>query len=84
MVKYWHRDNPIFSAVKRIEMAKAPVSIFTLQVAMITQFGERNGFDYRIANGATGCVVCVIVTVMAILMLTGVRKDYKFINSETR
>ncbi|MBQ4530240.1 MAG: hypothetical protein IJA36_06490 [Lachnospiraceae bacterium] len=84
MVKYWHRDNPIFSAVKRIEMAKALVSIFTLQVAMITQFGEKNGFDYRIANGATGCVVCVIITVMAILMLTGVRKDYKFINSETR
>ena len=51
---------------------------------MITQFGEKNGFDYRIANGATGCVVCVIITVMAILMLTGVRKDYKFINSETR
>lgn len=84
MVKYWHRSNPIFSAVKRIGMAKALVSIFTLQVAMITQFGETDGFDYRIANGATGFAVCAIITVMAILMLTGVKKDYKFINKETR
>lgn len=76
MVKYWHRHNPVFSAVKRIEMAKALVSIFTLQVAMITQFGVEEGFDYRIANGITGCAVCVIITVMAILMLKGVKKDY--------
>lgn len=76
MVKYWHRHNPVFSAIKRIEMAKALVSIFTLQVAMITQFGAADGFDYRMANGATGFSVCVIITVMAILMLIGVKKDY--------
>lgn len=81
MVKYWHRNNPIFSAVKRIGMAKALVSIFTLQVAMITQFGEKDGFDYRIANGATGFAVCTIITVMAILMLTDVKKDYEFISN---
>lgn len=76
LVKYWHRHNPIFSAVKRISMAKALVSIFTLQVAMITQFGEQDGFDYRIANSATGIAVCVCINIMAILMLTGVKKDY--------
>ena len=81
MVKYWHRNNPIFSAVKRIGMAKALVSIFTLQVAMITQFGEKDGFDYRIANGATGFAVCTIITIMAILMLTDVKKDYEFISN---
>lgn len=79
MVKYWHRHNPIFSAVKRIGMAKALVSIFTLQAAMITQFGGEDSFDYRIANGATGFAVCVIITIMAVLMLIGVKKDYKVI-----
>ena len=77
MVKYWHRHNPIFSAVKRIEMAKALVSIFTLQVAMITQFGSNDDFDYRIANGVTGIVVCMLITVMAVFMLIDVKKDYK-------
>lgn len=84
MVKYWHRNNPIFSAVKRMEMAKALVSIFTLQVAMITQFGETDGVDYRIANGITGLAVCIIITVMALLMLTGVKKDYRLIGKEMR
>lgn len=79
MVKYWHRNNLIFSAVKRIEMAKALVSIFTLQVSMITQFGGEDGFDYRIANGATGFAICVIITIMAVLMLIGVKKDCKVI-----
>lgn len=79
MVKYWHRNNPIFAAVKRIEMAKALVSIFTLQVAMLTQFGSTVGVEYRLANGATGSVVCIIINVMAILMLTGVKKDYEVV-----
>lgn len=77
MVRYWHRDNPVFSAVKRIEMAKALVSIFTLQVAMLTQFGSTAEFANQVANGATGFAVCLIINVMAIFMLTGVKKDYK-------
>ncbi len=81
MVKYWHRHNPVFSAVKRIGFAKALVSIFTMQVAMLTQFGTE-GIDNRIFNAATGMAVCVIITVMAVLMLTGVKKDYDFMNQE--
>lgn len=76
MVKYRRRANPIYSALKRIEMAKALVSIFTLQVAMITQFGGQ-GFDYRIANGATGLGVCLLINTMAAFMLAGVRNDYR-------
>lgn len=93
MVKYWSRSNPVFSAVKRIGMAKALVSIFTLQVAMITQFGSGEGMNSmstqlaagegmssmstQLANGATGFAVCAMINVMAILMLVGVKKDYK-------
>lgn len=77
MVKYWHRNNPIFSAVKRIGMAKALVSIFTLQVAMLTQFGSGDYLMNRLFNAITGFAVCTIITVMAILMLVGVKKDYK-------
>ena len=77
LVRYRHRHNPVFSAVKRIEMAKAIVSIFTLQVAMLTQFGSNSVMVNRMANGATGFVACTIITVMAVFMLIGVKKDYK-------
>lgn len=77
MVKYWHRHNPIFSAVKRLAMAKALVSIFTLQVAMLTQFGSDDAFMNRMMNALTGISVCVVITVMAVLMLLEVRKDYQ-------
>lgn len=81
MVKYWHRHKPIFSAVKRIGFAKALVSIFTMQVAMLTQFGAEE-IDNRMFNAATGLAVSVIITVMAVLMLTGVKKDYHDMNQE--
>lgn len=81
IVKYRNRSNPVFSAVKRIGLAKALVSVFTMQVAMLTQFGGGDDFGHQIANGATGCAVCVIITVMAILMLVGVRKDYEELSS---
>ena len=84
MVKYWHRHKPIFSAIKRIEMAKALVSIFTLQVAMLTQFGSDDIVSNRVANGATGLVVGIIILTMAVLMIAGGRKDYDSINTETR
>lgn len=77
MVKYWNRSNPVFAAVKRIGMAKALVSIFTLQVAMLTQFGGSGGIDSRIFNGATGLAVCVMITTMAVLMLVDAKKDHK-------
>lgn len=77
MAKYWHRHNPVFSGVKRIEMAKALVSIFTLQVAMFTQFGDGERVDFQMANMATGLAVCIIITSMAVLMIFGAKKDYK-------
>lgn len=79
MVKYWHRVNPIFSAVKRIGMAKALVSVFTLQVAMLTQFGVDDEVKHQMMNGMTGFAVCLIITVMAIFMLVDVKKDFAVI-----
>lgn len=77
MVKYKTRINPVFSAVKRLGMAKALVSIFTLQVAMLTQFGGAEGMSSlgrRMANGATGLAVCIAINVIAISMIVGVRR----------
>ncbi len=84
MVKYRHRQNPVFAAVKRIGLAKALVAIFTLQVALLTQFGGGTGMSNRMANAATGAAVCVMTLAIAILMIINADKDYKKMNEETR
>lgn len=84
MVKNRNRQNPVFSAIKRIELAKGLVSIFTLQVAMLTQFGGTDGMDYRMVNAVTGFTVCIIVISMAVFMLIGVKQDYKSLGEEMR
>lgn len=77
LVKYRRKSNPVFSAIKRISLAKALVSIFTLQVAMLTQFSDGAETPVRFMNFATGSVVCASIMALAVFMLLGVRKDYK-------
>jgi len=77
LIKYRRKDNPVFSAIKRIGLAKALVSIFTLQVAMLTQFGGSDEILTRIMNLATGSAVCASIMALAVFMLLGVRKDYR-------
>lgn len=77
LIKYKRRHNPVFSAMKRIGLAKALVSLFTLQVAMLTQFHTDNTISVQFANFATGAAVCASIMALAVFMLLGVRKDYK-------
>ncbi|MBQ8280236.1 MAG: hypothetical protein IJZ23_10375 [Roseburia sp.] len=77
LVKYRRQNNPVFSAIKRIGLAKALVSIFTMQVAMLTQFGGSDEVLKRVFNLATGSAVCALIMALAVFMLLGVRKDYK-------
>lgn len=77
LIKYRHRNNPVFSAIKIISMAKALVSIFTLQAAMLTQFGSETEVYNTIMNFATGSAVCATIMALAVFMLLGVRKDYR-------
>ena len=77
LVKYRRKNNPVFTAIKRIGLAKALVSIFTMQVAMLTQFGGNDEILTRIMNLATGSAVCASIMALAVFMLLGVRKDYR-------
>lgn len=77
LVKYKRRHNPVFSAIKRIGLAKALVSLFTLQAAMLTQFHTDNTLSVQLMNFATGAAVCASIMALAVFMLLGVRKDYK-------
>ena len=85
MVKYRERKNPVYAAIKRIDMVKAIVSIFTLQVAMLTSFNGQNtgtpgvesSVDAGLMNTLTGIAVTVAINTIAALMIHGAKKDFK-------
>lgn len=78
MIKYRQRNNPIYAAVKRIDMVKAIVSIFILQVAMLTTFqGQGAGLDVRFLNICTGVVVTIAINTIAALMIAGAKGDFR-------
>jgi len=86
MVKYRERKNPVYAAVKRIDMVKAIVSIFTLQVAMLTSFGGENAvttvgvqsdFNAGFMNTLTGIAVTIAINTIAAFMIHGAKKDFK-------
>lgn len=76
VVKY-RKKNLAYSAIKRIDLAKAIVSVFTLQVAMITRFGGEDGFDSGLMNTLTGIAVTISVNTIAAFMIARVTKEKK-------
>ncbi|MBQ7795149.1 MAG: hypothetical protein IJ374_01115 [Lachnospiraceae bacterium] len=70
VIKYWKVENPIFSASKSIRMAKALMSLFTLQTALLAQFNTEGEEAFEmLMNTLTGGSVCVLVLIMAVLMV---------------
>lgn len=78
VIKYRQRNNPIYAAVKRVDMVKAIVSVFTLQVAMLTTFeGQGAGMDVGFMNTLTGIVVTVAINTIGALMIAGAKGDFR-------
>ena len=78
MVKYRDRKNPVYAAIKRIDMVKAIVSIFTLQVAMLTTFnGDGAEVDVRLMNVLTGFAVTIAINTIGAMMIAGVKGDLR-------
>ena len=78
MVKYRERTNPVYATIKRIDMVKAIVSIFTLQVAMLTSFsGQGAAINISLMNTLTGIAVTIAINTIGAMMLAGVKKDFE-------
>ena len=65
-------ERPYLSAARSIDMSFAATEFFTLQAAMLAQFGQ--GGNYRTANIVTGTAVALIVAVIAIDMILKSRR----------
>lgn len=77
-IKYRDRKNPIYAAVKRIDLVKAIVSIFTLQVAMLAVFSEQDAtVDIGLMNTLTGVAVTIAINTIGAMMIAGVRSDFR-------
>lgn len=78
MVKFRDRTNPVYATIKRVDMAKAIVSIFTLQVAMLTSFGgQGEELNASLMNTLTGIAVTVAINTIGAMMIYGAQKDFK-------
>lgn len=78
MVKYRERKKLIYAAVKRVDMVKAIVSIFILQVTMLTVFsGQGESIDVGLMNTLTGVAVMISINTIAALMIVGAKGDFR-------
>lgn len=76
VIKYRNHENRVFTAIKEVAFAKALVSIFTMQVAMLTKFGGEPKTSF-IFNLLTGIAVIIGVTVLTSIMLRKGLRDKK-------
>lgn len=70
LIKYCKYGSPVMSAAKVINMSTALVSIFSLETAMLAEFGNENDEQLRlIMTSLTGAGVSLIVIGMAVFMI---------------
>lgn len=77
------RSSPVLSAAKAVSFASALVSLFTLETAMLSEFGAEGEELFRtIMTAATGGVVCAIVLGMASYMIVSATKKLETFTAE--
>lgn len=67
-VKYRKLRSPVLTAAKAVNLTTALVSIFSLETAMLSQFGGSTQFRYLMTS-ATASAVCVLGHAIAIFLI---------------
>lgn len=67
-VKYRRFRSPVLSAAKAVSLTTALVSIFSLETAMLAQFGGEPFFQF-VMTASTAAAVCVLVLAAAVYMV---------------
>ena len=76
VVKYRKFHSPVLSAAKAVGLTCALVSIFSLETAMLAQFGGETRFQQLMTAG-TAVAVCAIVLAMAAYMVVSAGRKLK-------
>ena len=74
VIKYRKEHSPLLAASKCINLTVAMISMVSLEVAMIYQFGNNDSSFKLIMTGSTGLGICIINTIMSIYMIVRANK----------
>lgn len=78
LVRYRKYHSPVMSAAKAVNLAAALVSMLSLEIGMLNQFGTESEAAFReIMIAATGGAVCAIVAGSGIYMVVRASKALK-------
>jgi len=69
MFKYRRHLSPVMSAVQKINLSQALISMLSLEIAMLNQFGPEAADFNKTLIGITGFGVGIVFTVMSIYMI---------------
>lgn len=75
-VKYRKFKSPVLSAAKAVNLTTALVSMFSLETAMLDQFGDDPEFQTWMTAG-TAIAVCTMVLAIAVFMVIGSGKNLR-------
>lgn len=77
VIKYRKNHNPMISASKYINLTVAMISLVSLEVAMVYQFGNNDSSFKLMMTSCMGFAICFINSFMAIYMILNANKHLK-------
>lgn len=75
-IKYRKFQGPVLTAAKAVSLTTALVSIFSLETAMLTQFGGGETFQFLMTASTAGAV-CVLVLLIALFLVISASRKLK-------
>lgn len=83
LVKYRRYQSPVMSAAKAVNLASALVSVFALETAMLSQFGQEHDHLFRrMMTTATGAAICAFILGMATVMIIHATRRLKMLQAD--
>lgn len=80
-IKYRKFNSPILSAAKAVNLTTALVSIFSLETAMIAQFGADRAYFRLVMTSVTAFAVCAVVLGLAVFMVCSANRKLRRISA---
>ena len=77
VIKYRKDHSPLLASSKYLNLTVAMISMISLEVAMISEFGANDSEFKMIMTSIMGFVVCIINTSMSIYMIVRANKKLK-------
>ncbi len=77
VIKYRKDHSPLLASSKCINLTVAMISMISLEVAMVSEFGTNDSEFKMIMTSIMGFVVCLINTIMSIYMIVRANKKLK-------